>query len=308
MALDLDLGPQGNGAPRTIATLLKRRGTAPGTSNIRFGLDPIGTAVLAGGGARAWRTVARDFSRTIADLADRGFRGPFAAAMRGLCTMPAAPRRKSSPTRLRSRLRICARWKRRDCARCRSPHDLFPPCGRCGPIATTAKFRALRKLWGRIEEACGLAPATAFVAAETAWRMMTKRDPYVNMLRTHDCGRLGGAGRCRRHYGAAVHPGAGAARPFRPPHCAQHPARAAGKIEPGKGCRPGGRLGRHGTLTEQLCRAAWTGFQQTEKAGGAWASLQRGELQQHVAAVRAKRRTAVAMRKMDSPARAILRI
>ena len=27
-------------------------------------------------------------------------------------------------------------------------------------FATTAKFRALRKLWGRIEEACGLAPAT----------------------------------------------------------------------------------------------------------------------------------------------------
>ena len=49
---------------------------------------------------------------------------------------------------------------------------------------TIAKFRALRKLWARVEEACGLAPQPDYVAAETAWRMMTKRDPYVNMLRT----------------------------------------------------------------------------------------------------------------------------
>ncbi len=48
---------------------------------------------------------------------------------------------------------------------------------------TMAKFRALRKLWARVEEASGLAPQPIFIAAETAWRMMTQRDPYVNMLR-----------------------------------------------------------------------------------------------------------------------------
>ena len=49
---------------------------------------------------------------------------------------------------------------------------------------TIAKFRALRKLWARVEEASGLEPKPGFVSAETAWRMMTQRDPYVNMLRT----------------------------------------------------------------------------------------------------------------------------
>ena len=49
---------------------------------------------------------------------------------------------------------------------------------------TIAKFRALRKLWARIEAACGLSPEPAYVAAETAWRMMTRRDADVNMLRT----------------------------------------------------------------------------------------------------------------------------
>src|SRR5213078_1066267 len=47
-----------------------------------------------------------------------------------------------------------------------------------------AKLRALRLLWARVEEACGLTPTPAFVSATTAWRMMTKRDPWVNLLRT----------------------------------------------------------------------------------------------------------------------------
>ena len=48
---------------------------------------------------------------------------------------------------------------------------------------TIAKFRALRRLWARVEESCGLAPAPAFVEAETAWRTMTRDDAYVNILR-----------------------------------------------------------------------------------------------------------------------------
>ena len=61
---------------------------------------------------------------------------------------------------------------------------------------TLAKFRALRLLWARIEQACGLTPKPLFVAADTAWRMLTQRDAYVNMLRatmaTFSAG-LGGA-------------------------------------------------------------------------------------------------------------------
>ena len=49
---------------------------------------------------------------------------------------------------------------------------------------TMAKFRAARKLWARVELACGLSPKPLLVTAETAWRMMTQRDAYVNLLRT----------------------------------------------------------------------------------------------------------------------------
>jgi len=50
-------------------------------------------------------------------------------------------------------------------------------------------------------------------------------------------------------------------------------------------------------MTEQLCRAAWTQFQEIERAGGAWAALEQGMIQQKVAAVRAARQLAVARRK-----------
>ena len=50
-------------------------------------------------------------------------------------------------------------------------------------LATLSKFRALRILWSRVEEACGLEPRAAHVQAESAWRMMTARDVYVNVMR-----------------------------------------------------------------------------------------------------------------------------
>ena len=59
-----------------------------------------------------------------------------------------------------------------------------------------AKGRALRGLWARAEEVLGLTPAPVFVHAESAWRELSARDPWVNVLRgTATCfaGALGGA-------------------------------------------------------------------------------------------------------------------
>src|SRR5262249_41806333 len=50
-------------------------------------------------------------------------------------------------------------------------------------------------------------------------------------------------------------------------------------------------------LTDQLCVAAWSQFQEIERAGGVWAALEQGLLQQRVAALRAERERAVARRK-----------
>jgi methylmalonyl-CoA mutase len=51
---------------------------------------------------------------------------------------------------------------------------------------TTAKLRAARRMAGRVAEACGAGSAAGKVrlAASTSERMMARRDPWVNMLRT----------------------------------------------------------------------------------------------------------------------------
>ena len=50
-------------------------------------------------------------------------------------------------------------------------------------FASMAKLRAARLLIGRIEEACGLAPAPIRLHAETSWRMTTRLDPWSDMIR-----------------------------------------------------------------------------------------------------------------------------
>ena len=141
---------------------------------------------------------------------------------------------------------------------------------------TIAKFRALRKLWARVEQACGLAPAPAFVSAETAWRMMTRRDPYVNMLRTTIAAFSAGLG------------GADAITvlPFTaalglPDRFARRIARNTQLMlleesNLAKVADPAAGSGGIEDLTEQLCRAAWALFQEIEKAGGAAAALEAG--------------------------------
>ena len=49
---------------------------------------------------------------------------------------------------------------------------------------TIAKLRAARLLWARLLDVSGLARAPVTLHVETAARMMSKRDPHVNLLRT----------------------------------------------------------------------------------------------------------------------------
>jgi methylmalonyl-CoA mutase len=160
-----------------------------------------------------------------------------------------------------------------------------------------AKLRALRLLWARVEAACGLRAKPAFVSAETAWRMMTRRDPWVNLLRstvaTFAAG-IGGADaisvlpftsalglpdrfarRLARNTQLILLEEANVAR-------VMDPAVGSGAIE---------------DLTTKLCGAAWALFQKIEAAGGAVAALEAGLIQRKVAAVRNEREAAVATRR-----------
>ncbi len=50
-------------------------------------------------------------------------------------------------------------------------------------LLTVAKFRALRRLWARVQQACGLNPRPIRLHGETAWRMLARKDAWTNLLR-----------------------------------------------------------------------------------------------------------------------------
>jgi methylmalonyl-CoA mutase len=297
IALDLDLAHGSRGAAHEIAELLKRGG-APAANHSRFGLDPIGQAAVAGGSALAWDEIRREFTRTIMDLSDQGFRGPFAAADARVVHNAGG----SEVQELSYAIAVGVAYLRSleaqgialDAAR---RMIYFRLAADADQLLTTAKFRALRKLWERIEAVCGLKAAPAFVSAETAWRMMSKRAPYVNMLRTTIA------------VAAAAWGGADAITvlPFTmalglPDRFARRVARNTQLVlleESGlaRVADPAAGSGGMEDLTDNFCHAAWSQFQQIEKAGGAWAALHEGAFQRDVAAVRAQRRDAVASRK-----------
>jgi methylmalonyl-CoA mutase len=298
IALDLDLGPRTWDAGRLLAGLLDRRGTAPATTNIRFGFDPIGSAALGGGSPSPWSSLGPRFSSAISELRDRGFRGPFAAADGRVIHNAGG----SEAQELAYVLAVAIAYLRAleaGATTLNAARDMiyFRLAADTDQLLTVAKLRALRKLWARIEKACGLTPAAACIAADTAWRMMTKRDTYVNMVRSTIAVAAAGIGgadavtvlpftiaqglpdrfarRIARNTQLVLLEEANLAR-------VADPAAGAGGIE---------------ELTSRLCHAAWTQFQEVEQVGGAWRALEQGLIQRRVAAVRAQREAAVARRK-----------
>ena len=139
----------------------------------------------AGGGSRLpWNELVPGFNAAISGLAGKGFAGPFACADGRVIHNAGG----SEAQELAYVLAVAVAYLRAletggralDAAR---RMIYFRLSADADEFLTMAKFRALRKLWARVEEACGLEPVPPLVAAETAWRMMTRRDPYVNMLR-----------------------------------------------------------------------------------------------------------------------------
>src|SRR6476469_3442272 len=171
IGVELDPGPDGRDTAIRLAGLVQRSGIAPSATAIRFGFDPIGAAAAHGGSRLPWSGLAPMFNAGISDLSAQGFRGPFACADGRLVHNAGG----SEAQELAYVLAVAVAYLRAlEASGGALDADQF---------LTIAKFRALRKLWARVEEACGLEPVPPFVTAETAWRMMTKRDPYVNVLR-----------------------------------------------------------------------------------------------------------------------------
>jgi methylmalonyl-CoA mutase len=298
VALELDLSAAQKDAAPQLAALVKARGLAPAATEIRFGHDPLGALAQAGVSDLAWSELALRFAGHVADLAAAGFKGRFAVADGRVIHNAGGSEAQELAFALAVAVAYLRAFETAGIALSDARQMIFfRLAADADQFLTIAKFRALRKVWARIEQACGLTPQPAFVSAETAWRMMTKRDPYVNMLRVTIAvlaAGLGGADAITvLPYTAAL---------GLPDRFARRVARNTQLIlleesNLAKVADPAAGSGAIENLTDRLSSAAWALFQEIETAGGAAAALECGLIQRHVAAVRADRQAAVATRK-----------
>ncbi len=298
IAIDLDLSMQSKDAAGLIATLVKARGLVAKDVTIRFGFGPIGGIAISGQSPLIWTDIAPIFAGLIRDLAAQDFAGPFAVADGRVIHAAGGSEAQELAFTLASAVAYLRAMEQGGIALDDASRFIyFRLAADQDQFLTIAKLRAIRKLWSRIEQACGLDPRPAFVAAETAWRMMTKRDPHGNIVRgtiAALAAAVGGADAVTvLPFSAALGiPDAFSRRVARNTqlilieeanlHRVADPAAGSGAIE---------------SLTDQLCRVAWDLFQGIERAGGAAAALEAGLIQNEVARVRAEREANVARRK-----------
>ena len=246
IAIDLNLSP---------STRARRRATSPrwskaaasrrprsicASASIRSAALPPRAAARAAG--PSWRP---HFAAMVGELAGDGFRGPFAVADGRIIHNAGGSEAQELAFALASAVAYLRALEASGMA-LEAARDAiyFRLSADADQFLTMAKFRAVRKLWARVEEACGLAPKPALVTAETAWRMMTQRDPYVNMLRTTIAVAAAGFGGADAITVLPHTAPLGLPDAFRPPRRAQHPACPAGRIEPRARRRSGRRLRR----------------------------------------------------------------
>jgi methylmalonyl-CoA mutase len=293
--LELDLSP--HAAAAVDAMLARGFPQSQHGAGVRIGHDPIGAIAIAASAAQPWNEAAPHFARRLAALARDGFRGRLAVADGRIIHNAGGSEAQELAYVLSAALAYLRALEAEGIAPDAARRLIFFRLSAdADQFLTIAKFRSLRKLWARVEAACEIAPEPALVSAETAWRMMTRRDPQVNILRATIAvfaAALGGAD-------------AVTALPFTsalglPDRVARRIARNTQLVlleesHLAKVVDPAAGSGAVENLTDQLCRAAWALFQEIEAAGGIAAGLANGLVQQKVADVRAKRATAVARR------------
>ena len=162
-----------------------------------------------------------------------------------------------------------------------------------------AKLRAARRVWDRVAELCGASDDRAGQRqhAVTSAAMLTRRDPWVNLLRaTVACfgAAVGGADAITvAPFDAAIGlPDDFARRIARNTHAVLHDESSLARVTDAAG---GSWFVE--SLTDELAAAAWTVFTDIEKRGGVLAGLDDGSIDALLAATREKRAGDVAHRR-----------
>ncbi|WP_171162974.1 methylmalonyl-CoA mutase small subunit [Streptomyces sp. I05A-00742] len=279
----LHAGPESEAAGRALLRVYEERGVRPGTAPLspgNLGADPLGTLARTG-------TAPADPGTDLAVRCARDFPGLRALVVDAL---PHHEAGASAAQELGCSLATGVAYLR---ALTAAGLDIDAACGQlefrlaatADQFLTIATLRAARRLWARVTEVSGASPAARAQRqhAVTSPVMMTRRDPWVNMLRTTVACLGAGVG------------GADAVTvlPFDsaiglPDGFARRIARNTSSIllEESHLARvidPAGGSWYVERLTDELAHAAWAWFQEIERAGGQEAALRSGLIAERLA-------------------------
>ncbi|SCF82566.1 methylmalonyl-CoA mutase small subunit [Streptomyces sp. Ncost-T10-10d] len=290
----LDAGSEFDAAAAELLRLYAERGVGAQTARGNLGADPLGQAARSGAepaltAAVHWaQRCAQEYpglrALTVDALPYHEAGGSAAEELGASLATGVAYLRALTEAGLRVE-EACAQME-------------FRYAATADQFLTIAKLRAARRLWARVAEVCGAADAGAQRQhAVTSSVMMTRRDPWVNMLRTTLACLGAGVGGADSVTVLPFDHALGLPDAF-----ARRIARNTSTIllEESHLARvidPAGGSWYVERLTAELADAAWAFFQEIERSGGQEAALRSGMIGERLAATWAARSKDLARRK-----------
>ena len=298
ISLRLDAGGYGRQAADLLLGLYQARNLDPARCDIAFGLDPLAGFALTGrtGDEAALRSA---LAGSVDAIAERGSRGPAILVDSRVYHGAGATEAQELAAGLAAAIQYL-RWLE---AEGRGLEDAarrigFLVTADADQFLTIAKLRAARVLWARAQVAMGLEAEPAVIHVETSARMMSRRDPHVNLLRTTTAAFAAGVGGADAvtilPFTAAIGLADGFAR--RLARTLQIILQEESWI--GRVAEAAAGAGVVEAATAELAATAWKIFQSIEALGGMLAGLASGFVQGPIIEAAAARRRAVAERRL----------
>ncbi len=288
--LRIDVHPQSRASVDWLVEVLRSVGADPARLRLSFGIDPA--SLFAGTGRMRMSIEALEASmpQSLAGYFALGLPGVLLEADGRVFHNSGATEAQELGIILSSAVAHLRMFEEaRQPLVYATPHIGFALAVDQDKFLSMAKIRALRKLWARILEACGIEPASASIHAETSYRMMASRDPETNILRNTIAAFAAAVG------GADSISVLGHTMPHGlPDPAARRLARNTQLILTSEShldfvSDPAAGAGAVEGLTDKLCEKAWDEFRQIESEGGVMRSLAAGHIQKRVSTARAER-------------------
>ncbi|OYW54507.1 MAG: methylmalonyl-CoA mutase [Hyphomicrobium sp. 32-62-53] len=281
----LDAHENAPAAAKALIAVWEKQGLAPAQRRGGFGFDPLGTLAVFGALSKPLDDALAEAAAVMASAKDMP--GVTALTVDGHAYHCAGA---TEAQELAATLATTVAYLRAADKAGIAPTDALPKIAinlavDADQFLAIAKLRAARRLVWRVAEASGAGDAAKSVHfdAVTSWRMLAKRDPWTNIIRTAIAcagGALGGADSIT-------------VLPFTFPlgETDSFARRVARNIQIvcqeesylGRVVDPAGGSWYVEKLTDDLAQKAWSLFQDIEKQGGMAAALQSGYVQAEIA-------------------------